>query len=365
MDQIYVVDTDGNKLRGCTAVEFASVGVRERQDLEAWVLDNPAILGEDLLVVTSEYDRFDRSSRRLDVLALDKKGSLVVIELKLDAARTLADQQAIRYAAFCSTMTMDDVVNEHARFHESSPMESNAAIREFLKCDELLELDDQPRIILAAGSFDDQELTATVMWLRSFGMNISCVELTPYRLAESNQLVVVPRVLIPLPEARDYLIRVEKKVIDQRRRTAADEEKAALWQAIAKVFNAAGSRFSANPPRASQFMQVRTGMGDIHYEWMLFRMYLGVGLHFESSDRETNMQRLAEIRANKMEIHRGVEREFVLRDFGKRWAAAEFQLPLDEAESLVDLAPEAARMMNTLIERTWPVVEKMGKGTNE
>lgn len=44
------------------------------------------MLGEDLLVVSIEFDRFSNSSDRLDVLAMDRSGNLVVIELKRDSA---------------------------------------------------------------------------------------------------------------------------------------------------------------------------------------------------------------------------------------------------------------------------------------
>jgi hypothetical protein len=55
---------------------------------------------------------------------LDKSGCLVVIELKLDLSRTFADQQAIRYAAFCSTMTMDQVIAAMSAFHKCSDDEA-------------------------------------------------------------------------------------------------------------------------------------------------------------------------------------------------------------------------------------------------
>ena len=64
-------------------------------------MDRPEVLGEPLLLITSE---FEESDKRLDLLLLDRSARLVVAELKLDASGTLADQQAIRYAAFCSTI---------------------------------------------------------------------------------------------------------------------------------------------------------------------------------------------------------------------------------------------------------------------
>ncbi|MEJ7648894.1 MAG: hypothetical protein WKF57_07675 [Nakamurella sp.] len=46
--------------------------------LQEWILANPQILGTDLMVVSSEYDRFESSEGtptddRLDVLAIDRR----------------------------------------------------------------------------------------------------------------------------------------------------------------------------------------------------------------------------------------------------------------------------------------------------
>jgi hypothetical protein len=166
-------------------------------------------------VVTSEFDRFDKSGKRLDLLALDDGGKLVIIELKLDAAGSLADLQAIRYAAFCSTMKFEKVVSLYAQFRKKDGIEeARQAILEFLGDPEFKELDNKPRIILAAGGFDDPEITSCVLWLRSFKVEISCVEITPYRMPD-NRIVLVPRVLIPLPEAEEYIVRVEEKEAEQ------------------------------------------------------------------------------------------------------------------------------------------------------
>ena len=114
--EVYLVSA-GNQPTGVEPVAFSVLAIEERRHLEDWVIRNPKILGEPLLIVTSEFDRFDKSSRRLDVLALDSEGALVIVELKLDIAASLADQQAIRYAAFCSTMTMKQVVEQFGRYH--------------------------------------------------------------------------------------------------------------------------------------------------------------------------------------------------------------------------------------------------------
>src|SRR3954453_19034104 len=86
------------------------LNIWERKHVQEWIRINPEILGEDLLVLTMEFDRFLQSNDRLDLLALDRAGNLVVVELKRDSAAGFADLQAIRYAAMVSSMTVDKVV---------------------------------------------------------------------------------------------------------------------------------------------------------------------------------------------------------------------------------------------------------------
>ena len=76
-------------------------------------------------------------------------------------------------------------------------------------------LDSKPRMLIAAGGFDDRQITTCVLWLRSFGVDISCVEVSPYRLNGDKRLFLVPRVIIPLPEAANYIEGVEAKEIEQ------------------------------------------------------------------------------------------------------------------------------------------------------
>ena len=117
---ILLVNKDKELERTIDKSSFSEMGVWERTHMEEWIADNPNILGEDLLTITTEYDSFDKSSKRLDILALDKKGKLVVIELKRDKADTFIDLQAIHYASYCSTLTYDDIVDIRARYTNKS-----------------------------------------------------------------------------------------------------------------------------------------------------------------------------------------------------------------------------------------------------
>jgi hypothetical protein len=147
-----------------------------------------------------------------------------VIELKRDAVSACADLQAIRYAAMVSAMTIDRLIPHFIAYRKKyfgdqlALGEARDQIVSFVEAEEFVELSTQPRIILCSEGFS-QEITTTVLWLRSFNMDVSCVTITPYKVGE--QLVIVPKVLIPLEEAKQYLIDIKVKE-EKRERSATN-----------------------------------------------------------------------------------------------------------------------------------------------
>jgi len=97
---LFSVEESGEKLEGLKEQDLSELGILERQDLQEWTIEQPRILGEDLLVITSEYANFEDTRDRLDILALDQAGKLVVVELKRDRADRTTDLQAIKYASY-------------------------------------------------------------------------------------------------------------------------------------------------------------------------------------------------------------------------------------------------------------------------
>jgi hypothetical protein len=194
-------------------ITLQSVGLKERVDLQRWIIEHPEIVGEGLMLVTSEFDRWEirdqRVPDRLDVLFLDEFGSLVIGELKRDRAPDSVDLQALKYAAYCSQLTIDDVIEEFARYHGVTTDESRQKVTEHapsLEDDEVL---GPIRIRLVAGSFGPA-VTSVVLWLREHEIDIGCVEVTA-RSAGDGVAVLSARQLLPLPEAEDYFVRRRRR----------------------------------------------------------------------------------------------------------------------------------------------------------
>lgn len=210
---------------------FADLGILEVQHIERWLAAEPRVLGEELLVITTEFAGFDKTRERSDILALDVAGRLVVIELKRDTSGSRQDLQALRYAAFSSTLTLDDLLDLYIRHHSTptatvSREQATAAFEAHVTEGSLDGVDDdnRPRIVLVAKQFQS-EVTATVLWLReAFEMDISCVQLTPYEL--NGSLLLTSSVLIPLPEATEYVIQREAKRVKAQSGKKVDWAKA-------------------------------------------------------------------------------------------------------------------------------------------
>ena len=102
---MYKVDIENKTLAKVQKSSFSELNLKERFDIQEWVDSTPEILGEDLLIIAKELVL--SSGKRLDLLAVDKEGALVIIELKRDDSGSEVEWQAIKYASYCSSFSQD------------------------------------------------------------------------------------------------------------------------------------------------------------------------------------------------------------------------------------------------------------------
>lgn len=81
---MFRINNSTNRITKLKEVRFADLGFNERGHLQEWLANQPDALGEELLIIQKEFAGFDDTKERLDLLALDKTGALVIIENKLD-----------------------------------------------------------------------------------------------------------------------------------------------------------------------------------------------------------------------------------------------------------------------------------------
>jgi len=332
------------KFQSLQESSFSALNILERQGIEKWVEENPDIVGEELLIISTEYDKFDKTNERLDILALDKEGKIVVVELKRDDSGRNVELQAIKYAAYCSTLTLKDAVELRKAYlskkgSAQSLEDVEKGLLDFIENDEFEEIDDRPRIILISREFRP-EVTASVLWLRNFQLDISCVKITPYKMTDE-EVGIFSQKIIPLPEAQDYQIQVERKESGEKSLKVSQQEYLRFWQQLRKKW-AERSSHNLPEPRPKSVYQIPTGVGNVHFEWYFQGKgrRFGVELHFEKGSKEDNLWYLNGLKkflpALEKEIGQPIE---IMEGWGQKWARLYIQTqPVEVNEELMKYA---------------------------
>lgn len=209
---MYKVNKSQNNVEKLESRLFKELKLREREHLQEWIAKNPEMLGEELLIIQKEFDGFNDTNERLDLLAIDKMGGLVIIENKLDDTGRDVVWQALKYASYCSTLTTSQIIKIYQLYLDKWYKESDAKqnLLDFLDRNEeelLLNRQDQ-RIIFVANHYR-KEVTSTVLWLLKHDLHIQCFRATPYSMNEDIFLQLEQ--IIPLPETAQFMIDAQEK----------------------------------------------------------------------------------------------------------------------------------------------------------
>lgn len=226
---MFTVNHQTNRISPVRAKKFSELGFSERKHLQEWLAHEPSALGEELLIIQKEFDGFDDTRERLDLLALDKDGNLVIIENKLDDSGRDVVWQALKYASYCASLTKAQIVEIYQQYLDryepvtgevdllNAPASASARICEFLDAPDLdelkLNLGNSQRIMLVAANFR-KEVTSTALWLLGQGISIACFKITPYSLGE--QLLINIDQVIPTPEAKELMIGINAKEAEEK-----------------------------------------------------------------------------------------------------------------------------------------------------
>ena len=146
--QLFRVDPNTKAPNKILETDFADLGFKER-DIQDWVVAKPDILGDDLLIVAEEFSDFDRTNERLDLLAVDPDGKLVIIELKRDHSGADVHWQAIKYASYLRQTTQEQIIRMLAAQMSLSEIEAEDKLSDHLESGALENLNhdqtDHPR----------------------------------------------------------------------------------------------------------------------------------------------------------------------------------------------------------------------------
>jgi len=164
------------KNQGFTLLEtpsLAEVSISERYDLQEFISNSPDAffqeLGLEVFLVGKEIMPSKSVQDRIDLLAVDKEGSSVVIELKRGNNK-LQLLQAISYAGMISQWSADEFLGLMSKDRQEM-------LADFLEVD-LEDVNRAQRIVLIAEEFDYALLVGTEWLSKNFSVDVMCCRIS-------------------------------------------------------------------------------------------------------------------------------------------------------------------------------------------
>jgi len=155
--------------------------IPSESELEDWLSKNPALLGEELLVIGRQV-MVEGIKDRLDLLAIDSDLNVVVIEIKRGEVRGGADIQSLKYASYISNWSYDQFRGIAESYFKDNKIDKTFAnaLQEFAEEDiDYEDINKRQRIILVGTDFDPK-IISVAKWLVDQGVPIKLVRVSAW-----------------------------------------------------------------------------------------------------------------------------------------------------------------------------------------
>jgi len=204
---------------------LAGGGRTEALDLESWIEADPSIVRPGLRLIGRQVPT---ASGPLDLLAIDRSGDLVVIELKRDRLPREALAQAIDYASDLAAWSIDKISEVCVKYTGASL--DDVFSEAFPQADlENTNINDRQRIVLV-GFGIETALERMVEWMSdTYGVSINAVILKYVRTAAGSETLTRTAIISEdLEEQRSRAKKFTIAMSDEPGRYPDDELRARL-----------------------------------------------------------------------------------------------------------------------------------------
>ncbi|HZR89128.1 MAG TPA: DUF4268 domain-containing protein [Bradyrhizobium sp.] len=368
---MFKINKEANSIEPLRSQTFGELGFRERQHLQEWIAKSPSCLGEELLIIQKEFAGFADTQERLDLLALDKQGSLVLIENKLDDTGRDVTWQALKYASYCSSLSKDNIRSIFQDYLEKSATGEDAkeALVEFFDAEDYNELilnkGSTQRIILIAANFR-KEVTSTILWLLNFKLRIQCFRVRPWGSGDDIFLDVDQ--IIPTKDAEEYMIGLASKSLDEVE--AAAEEKTRnkvrrqFWAELLKAAGPKLTRFANISPSNFHYINAGSGLRGVPFTFVAGRSVVRVELYIDRGDKDENKSIFDDLYAQKSPIESTFGQPLIWERLdNKRASRVKYEIagePFDEAQrpALITLMIDAMIKFETALKEPLAQIQR-------
>lgn len=292
---MYLINKSENSISKLDEKTFTELGFREREHLQEWLAGDPNALGESLLIIQKEFNGFQDTNERLDLLAIDKQGNLVVIENKLDDSGRDVTWQVLKYASYCSSLSKEDIRQIYQDYLSNNNFQETAEERlsDFFDGKEyeeiILNQGTTQRIMMVAGKFR-KEVTSTVLWLMNFNIRIQCFKVTPFIFGE--QLLLNIEQILPIKDTEDFLISMATKVQDeiatQESLKARHHIRLDFWKQYLAESNKKNKLFSNISSSKDNWIGIGIGMSGVNLNLVITKTHCRTEIYFNRGNQNEN-----------------------------------------------------------------------------
>lgn len=305
---MFLVNKNKNEAVSLERRTFHELGFKERKHLQEWICKNTEMLGESLLIIQKEFSGFDDTNERLDLLALDENGDLVIIENKLDDSGKDVTWQALKYVSYCSGLSKADIKEIFQRYLNTQNITESAEsiLTDFYGVEDFNEVElnkgDQ-RMILIAASFR-KEVTSTVMWLLEHNIKIKCIKVTPFTLGDN--VLIDTEQIIPVKDTEEYIIKLANKkqeeFISMEKNQKRYTVRLKYWATLLQEMNKKTDLFKNISPSKDNWISCGCGHSGLAYVLDVTSNFARIELWINKGTKEENKQTFDKIMSYKEQI---------------------------------------------------------------
>jgi len=274
----------------------------ETDDLQEWIRKNPCCIG-DLMIIQREFYTDGSRGKRADLLALDRRGNLVVIENKRERSGRTVLAQALEYVAKVSKADNAQILAMYADYVAKNDVpkglrDPDKTIWSFVDtdmyCDDQI-LNKQQRIILVAREFDSYVMDA-VKWLSGKGVDIECWEFRLYSIGAPKKQK--PKLFVDFWRRWPVNERTDEDDVDITRGDLCLK----FWKRLKKQLDPLSDVMSGLKLASRTYKCFSTDVDGVSYVFVFNNKFAAIELYFNRQSVTWNKRAYAIIEKNKVGI---------------------------------------------------------------
>lgn len=304
MDMSKIILKVGEKVDILNEVNFEND--RQEEYLQKLIEKEPELIFADLWdgakVLQTEFEVY---GKKIDLLLCDKKGKIIIVELKRGRAPRDAIAQLLEYASLLSSLDVDEFLaklgySERDRFFQEFYLESEMEEEEWGSVSSefwrnIERTLRKPILILVSYTIPD-EIKSVAEWLRrECKLQIGCVEFNYYRKEDKE-------IFVPVPIGFDELAESEERIKEW---TPTQKLYHEFFSYLIEKFKERKPGITRRKAGADKWLSIPAGYNHVHFEWELKgrrdEKVLHICLDFEFPDKKKNETLLIEFQRRNIE----------------------------------------------------------------